>query len=148
MYRLTEKIYFDSAFASIALMTAMNTQCRLKSTRGSLVSRYESNGHPCTGLVSKKTDFYQEAIRRVIDLPAVRDFKRRLQNVCTSIGARSIVKNDGAYKCSKSLIRETGNASGEDGFVAETVRTIVGKSLAATGMAIKTARIDQPASAK
>ena len=137
MYRLTEQVYFDSAFAIIVLMTAMNTQCRLKSIRDSLVSRYESNGHPCTCLVSKRTDCYQEAIRYVMDLPSVSDFRRRLMNVCTAHGEWSVIKHDGAYKCAKSLIGAAGTTTGEDLFVGKTAHTIVGKIGSSPRSAIK-----------
>ena len=62
----------------------------------------------------KKTEFRQEAIRRVAGLPAVRDFRRRVLTVCTALGVWIIIKNGGAYKCAKSRIWAPGNASGED----------------------------------
>ena len=70
-------------------------------------------------------------------LPVVSDFRRRLTNVCTAHGEWGAIKHDGTYKCANFLIGAAGTATGADGFIGQTVHTIVGKSGAVPGIAIK-----------
>ena len=137
-YRLTDQVSFDSDFANLVLMYAITFQGRLKSVRGHLVAHYAQAGSPFGCFLDKNTDFYQDLIRFIMDLPEVKTLTERLISEATDKEERSVISHDGTYKIAKSLIGEGNLGSRGRAGSVKVIHTLRGGSGSAPGVSLQT----------
>ena len=136
-YRLNSQVFFDSEFANLLLSTAMTTQGRLKGIKNKLVSYFTSRGHPCPGLLNRKTDFFYDILSAVMEFDEVSSLRSRWVGTASSRGEFTILSHDGTYKCAKSLISTATSSTYRGGRSNKAIHTLRGRSGSVPGISVE-----------
>ena len=134
-------MHFDSEFANIVLMYAIMSQGRLKLLRGQLAFHYSRAGYQRLDFLHRNTDFYQDILQCVMDLPEVRYLAERTIDQATGRNEWTTLSHDGTYKLAKSLIVETNHGGQGRAGPVKVVHTLRGMSGASPGVSIQEGRV-------